>query len=89
MNSSAARLAFDDHIRADVRGIHGWVCGDGAVDNDDRDIGILGFLKNSIPTGFNHWGQSNDIHTLLDAGTHSGNLVFLLLLGIREDQFDA
>ena len=28
-------------------------------------------------------------HTLLDAGAHGRDLVFLLLLSIREDQFDA
>ena len=79
-------LAFDHHVRANVRGIQGRIGRDGAVDNDDRDIGILGFRENSIPAGFNHWGQRNDIHTLLDAGADGRDLVFLLLLGIREDQ---
>ncbi len=30
-------LAFDDHVRANVRGIHGGICRDGAVNDDDRD----------------------------------------------------
>jgi len=46
-------------------------------------------LQNSIPTGLNHRRQSDDIDALLDAGADSGNLIFLFLLGIREDQFDA
>ena len=49
-------------------------------------LGILGFVKNRIPAGFNHGRQRNDTHTLLDAGTYGRDLVFLLLLGIREDQ---
>ena len=49
-------------------------------------LGILGFGQDSIPAGFNHWRQRNHIHTLLDAGADGRDLVFLLLLGIGEDQ---
>ena len=51
----AGFLAFQLHIGTDVGDIQGLVSGDGAVDNDDGDIGILGFLKDCIPTIFNDW----------------------------------
>ena len=55
------------------------VFGDGraAVNQDDRDIRLFGFLKNRFPTGFHHRRNPNHVSVLGDEGANSFELVFL------------
>ena len=56
------------------------------VNNDNRDSGILCFLKNCIPSGFSYRSKKNIINLLLDEVTDCSQLVLLFLLCIVKDQ---
>jgi hypothetical protein len=87
----APRLAaFLDEVRADQRQVQGLVGDlDGTVGEDDGNIRGLGFTKYRFPAGFHHWRERDDADTLRDERAQRLDLVFLLLLRIRETQRDA
>ena len=60
-----------------------------AVQQNDGDLGFLGFLKHAVPAGRHDRGQQDRIDTLGDEGPDRGDLVFLLLLRVRELEVNA
>ncbi len=59
-----------------------------AVNQNDRDAGLFGFLKNIIPAALDERCNPDDIHFLGDERSNGFDLVFLFLLGIRKSEFN-
>ena len=86
----AGLLALLDEVGADERHVERGVFGvDGAVGEDDGDLGALGLLEHGVPAGLDDRAERDDVHLLLDVGPDRLDLVLLLLLSVGELQVDA
>ena len=87
---AAGLAAFLDEVRADQRQIQRVVGDlDRAVGEDHRDVRGLGFAQHRFPAGFDHGRERDDVDALGDERAQRLDLVFLLLLRVRETQRDA
>ena len=76
-------LAFGHRIRADLGNIQGIITDFHiTVYDNNRNLGIFGFLQDRIPAGFNNRNEGDDINTLCNKRTDGLDLVLLLLLSI-------
>ena len=86
---AACAAAFFHEVGADQGDIEaGFGHVDGAVEEDDRDAGFLGFLQDVFKTGCDDGGEGDHVHALADEVADGLDLVFLLLLGVGERQLD-
>jgi len=54
--------AFLDEVRADVSHVHVLGTGGAAVNQDDGDAGVFGFLEDGFPTGLYHRRNTDHVH---------------------------
>ena len=59
------------------------------VDEQQRDLSLVDFLEDLVPTGGHNAGEEDVVDALGDEVTQSLNLVLLLLLGVVIDHFPA
>ena len=62
---------------------------DGAVDQHDRDAGVLDLLQDLVPAGLDHRGERDDVDVLGDEVPQRLDLVLLLLLRVDEVEVEA
>ena len=82
----ASQFAFDVAVGADECVVHGSVCVDLTVSNDDGDASVLSFLQDGFPTCGLDGSQDDVVNTLLDGGTDSFDLDSVVVVAVDEHQ---
>ena len=76
-------LAFLGHVGDDGSDIQALVSVDGAVEEDNGNTGLLGFLQHGVPAGGGSGGEQQVVHFVGDELLGLGNLLFILQ-GVEE-----